>query len=93
MQVCYIFRCSINNCDYKVCGFTHNVSVTVINYIIYQFSGYFKGYVSTTNEIKSLQKYGVCPFYRSHPLTGLVETFSEGLVEHVSTIQLLRYMQ
>ena len=26
--------------------------------------------------MKSQNKYGVSPFYRSHPLTGLVETFS-----------------
>ena len=61
--------------------FTHNVSITVINYIIYHFSGYFKGYLSTKTEMKSQKKCGVSPFYRSHPLTGLVETFSVGLVE------------
>ena len=31
--------------------------------------------------MKSQKKYGVSPFYRSHPLTWLVETFSVGLVE------------
>ena len=81
MQVCYIFRCSSKYCDCKECVFTYNISVTVINYIIYLFSGYFKGYVSTKNEMKSHNKYEVSPFYRSHPLTGLVETFSVGLVE------------
>ena len=33
------FVVQVNNCDCKVCVFTHNVSVTVINYIIYLFSG------------------------------------------------------
>ena len=32
--------------------FTHNVSITVIHYMIYPFSVYFKGYVSTKNEMK-----------------------------------------
>ena len=38
------FVVQVNNCDCIVCAFTHNVSVTVINYIIYLFSGYFTGY-------------------------------------------------
>ena len=47
------FVVQVNNCDCKVFVFTDNVSVKVINYIIYLFSGYFKGYVSTKNEMKS----------------------------------------
>ena len=75
------FVVQVNHCDCKVCAFTHNVAITVINYTIYLFSGYFKENVSTKNEMKSQKKYGVSPFYRSHPLAGLVKTFSVGLVE------------
>ena len=66
--------CSLNYFDWCI-------SITVINYIIYLFSGYFKGYVSIKNEMKSQKKYGVSLFYRSHLLTGSFETFSVGLVE------------
>ena len=48
-----VFVVQVNNCDCKLCVFTHNVSVSFINYITYLFSGYFKGYLSTKNEMKS----------------------------------------
>ena len=55
-KLCRFVKCfvvQVNNCDCKLCVFTHNVSVSFINYITYLFSGYFKGYVSTKNEMKS----------------------------------------
>ena len=51
-----------------------------VNYT-YLFSSYFKRYVFTKNEIKSQKEIWRQFILSVAPLTGLVETFSVGLVE------------
>ena len=71
----------VNNCDCKLCVVFHSVSLNVVNYTRTCLVATSRGMYSLKMKLNHKRKYGFNPCYRSHPLTGLVETFSVGLVE------------